>query len=494
MKTSDSKILWAILILTTLLTICGCEKTVTITTTPDGAKLFINGEESGISPLTKKLSFNQTDEFRVVARAEDCPDSEIIIKYEPTDKKDYYIPLRKVAKTVRITTEPSGAAIYIDGQYSGVSPLTKKFSFVVANQYELVAKLERYEDGHKVIYLEPLDEDGKDFPIPPLKKIEVVSVELISVVPQPTEKGVKLVVVRMPTLAYLEVIERSPMVKTVTRVTNNEDPHLQILNPVLSPRSDILVYGEFMKEIGGTSYSNLWKIMVGTFGKTRVTYGKWQDLFPAFTPDGAFLIFSSNRTRANPTLWRIKLDGGGGITNITNTQAEDYSPSVSPDSNFIAYASNPPDAEEPQIWTINFNGTLPTQLREGMSPRISPDNRKVAFVRIDKLSKKEQIWIMNPDGSEETQLTQNNEYDARNPIWSPDSKWIVFDANEGLDSRKLRNYDIWLIAADGSKKTQLTTNGSWDDSPCWDYTGKFIYFRSNRGGSWNIWRFEPILP
>jgi WD40 repeat protein len=494
MKSSYSKKSWTIFILPILLAICGCEKTVTITTDPAGAKLFINGEESGTSSLTKTLSFaGKTDTLRVVAKAEDYRDGEENIGYEPADQKNYHIKLERVAKTVRITTEPSGAAIYIDGQDSGISPWTKKLSFAATKRYEVVAKLKGYEDGNTVIHLEPLDEE--EYPPILLKKKEVVSVELVSIVPQPTEKGVKLVVIRMPTLAYLEVIERSPMVKTVTRVTNNEDSNLKILDIVPSPQDDTLVYGEFIEEIDrDSSYSNLWKTTVGTFGKTRVTYGKWRDLFPVFTPDGKFLIFSSNRTRANPTLWRIKVDGGGGITNITNTLSEDYSPSVSPDSNFIAYTSNPPNAEEPQIWTINFNGTLPTQLREGQSPRFSPDGKKIAFVRVDKLNKWKQLWVMNPDGSEETQLTQNNEYDAENPAWSPDSKWIVFAANEGLDSQKLRNYDIWIMAADGSKKTQLTTNGSWDDSPCWDYTGKFIYFRSNRGGSWNIWRFEPILP
>ena len=35
---------------------------------------------------------------------------------------------------------------------------------------------------------------------------------------------------------------------------------------------------------------------------------------------------------------------------------------------------------------------------------------------------------------------------------------------------------------------QVTTNGSWDDHPAWDPNGSAIYFRSNRGGEWNIWR------
>jgi len=322
--------------------------------------------------------------------------------------------------------------------------------------------------------------------------VRTVAVELVSFEPQLTTRGVKLTIKRKKTLAYLEIIERSPNVRSVTRVTNNEDPTLQIGAPIISPVEDVLVYRVFVEEVRGSSYSNIWKQVIGSVGKTRVTYGKWRDLFPSFVPDGQYLVFSSSRSSSNPTLWMINIEGGGGIRKITSTLAEDYSPSVSDGSKIIAYTSNPPDAEEPQVWTISINGILPTQLREGESPQISPDGKRILFVREDKNSKKKQIWVMDVDGNKETQLTQNTDYETIDPKWSYDGKWIVFASREGFDSKKLRNHDIWLMASDGSKKTQLTTNGSRDDSPCWDRTGKFIYFRSNRGGTWNIWRFEPI--
>jgi TolB protein len=98
---------------------------------------------------------------------------------------------------------------------------------------------------------------------------------------------------------------------------------------------------------------------------------------------------------------------------------------------------------------------------------------------------------MNIEGSGETQLTQNTDYEIFSARWSPDGKWITYASNEGLDSQQRHNLDIWLMTPDGSKRTQLTTNGSYDDSPCWDSKGEYIYFRSNRGGAWNIWRVKP---
>lgn len=469
---------------------CAYTKKVIITSDPGGATVYLNGVESGITTLTKQMSFEGTKQIEVIAKKEGYKEGKIAIGLEPHDKTNYHIRLEKKTKKVTISSDPTGVTIYINGVESGITTLTKELSFAESKQIEIVAKKEGYEDGKITMGLEPLEK--ADYHIQ-LEKKEVVSVELVSFEPQPTDKGIELAIVRKPTLAYLETIERSPNVMSVTRVTNNEDMALQIGAPILSPVADIFVYQVFIGEKGG-SYCNIWKQAVGSYSKTRVTYGKWLDLFPSFTPDGQYLIFSSNRTSPNPTLWQIKVEGGSGITKITYTSAEDHSSSVSSDGNIIAYASIPTRANESQIWTVQKDGSLPTQLREGESPQISPNGKTILFVRKDNDSGKKQLWLMNIDGSVETLLTQNVDYDVVDSKWSPNGKWIVFASDEGFDSKKNRNYDIWLMASDGTKRAQLTTNGSRDDSPCWDHTGKFIFFRSNRGGTWNIWRFNPMMP
>lgn len=92
--------------------------------------------------------------------------------------------------------------------------------FETIDRYEVLLKREGYLDGHATILCEPWDK--QDYHID-LEKIITVSVSLIEVEPTLTAKGIKLQIVCKPTLAYLEVIERSPNVRSVTRVTNNED-------------------------------------------------------------------------------------------------------------------------------------------------------------------------------------------------------------------------------------------------------------------------------
>ena len=391
-------------------------------------------------------------------------------------------------KTVTITSDPSGAEIYLDGRYYGITDLTSDVSFRNNGEYAIVAKKEGYEDAKAFIAYEPKDQTSVHLT---LNKLDAVSIDLLQVEPTLTRTGeIELRLTRKSTLAQLETIERSPHVSAVSQVTMNQDNKIQISAPVLSPKENQLVFSEIVQDDKG-SYSNIFRLAPGTQAKTRVTYGNWLDLFPCFQPDGNTVVFSSNRTSQNPTLWRVSLLREGGLTKITGSLSDDFSPSISPDGARVVYASLPRTAGDPQIWSMEAG--FPTQLREGDQPCISPDAKKIIFVRKDKTSSRKQLWLMNSEGGEETQLTANLDYDAIDPRWSPDGKWIAFAADEGLDSERNHNFDVWVMDSEGGQKTQLTTNGSRDDSPCWDHTGSYIYFRSNRGGFWNIWRFKPQL-
>jgi dipeptidyl aminopeptidase/acylaminoacyl peptidase len=402
------------------------------------------------------------------------------------------------SKDIIIYTSPTNASVLKDSILVGVTPFQTKVKFKNKDVEEFTLSKSSYIDTTVFIPKEP--KELTRFTVV-LRKKETVDIDLVSFVPNHTSHGVKLERRLDRVIAYLEVIERSPNVKSVTKVTNNEDVLAQIGEPVLSPKGDMLAYSVFFNEKGVT-YSNIWMQPVGSPGRTRITQGNSIDLHPAFTHDGQYIYFSSNRMKKNAGIWRIHTMGGGGLTSITNTDAEDFGISVFPADDQIAYTSIPYGVEEPQLWTIRSSGTLPTQLREGRFPHVSPSGKRLAFTRYDPSIKATrpdttfypaQIWVMQVDGSGETQITQNATYNCIHPKWSPDGRWIVYASDEGLDAQGRHNYDIWMMRSDGTRKTQLTTNGSLDDSPNWSPDGKQIYFRSNRGGAWNIWYFEPYL-
>ena len=98
---------------------------------------------------------------------------------------------------------------------------------------------------------------------------------------------------------------------------------------------------------------------------------------------------------------------------------------------------------------------------------------------------------MDMAGGGETFLSGGPDHDEIHPVWSPDGNAILYASNQGIDGRGEQNYDIWHMLIARGTRTQLTTNGSHDDEPYWHDDDK-IFFRSNRGGTWNIWYMRTL--
>ncbi len=292
-------------------------------------------------------------------------------------------------------------------------------------------------------------------------------------------------------IAFSEVIERSPNVKSVTRMTDLKGEREPFFFTV-SPDGKYLVY-QATEKAQGIRFINLWRISThGGAEKTRLTRGRYVDIQPAFNPDGTAVCFASNRSSTELKLCRVLMDGAGGITRITHADSVDLAPSCTPDGKNIFYSSKPFNAIDWQMWRIGVNGNLPTQMKEGYWPKISPDGHKVLYCDRDNESGRWKIWVMNSDGTNQTQLTSDNKSDEFHASWSPDGKHIVYASNAGRDSNGKRNHDIWIMRADGANPTQLTTNGSTEFWPVFSPDGRFVYFLSNRGFYYDIWRAEII--
>ena len=103
---------------------------------------------------------------------------------------------------------------------------------------------------------------------------------------------------------------------------------------------------------------------------------------------------------------------------------------------------------------------------------------KIAFTRIPDNVDTRDIYVMNADGSGLTQLTTAGEESF--PDWSPDGSKITYESYHPSPSG---NTDIYVMNADGSNKTNLTnTPGEGDGvqelSPAWSPDGSKIAFGS----------------
>ncbi len=67
--------------------------------------------------------------------------------------------------------------------------------------------------------------------------------------------------------------------------------------------------------------------------------------------------------------------------------------------------------------------------------------------------------------------------------WSPDSRWLTGTCRTPEDT-----YAVCRLSVEGDKNQRLTHSSAYDDGPDYSSDGKWIYFNSDRAGSFDIWR------
>jgi Tol biopolymer transport system component len=124
-----------------------------------------------------------------------------------------------------------------------------------------------------------------------------------------------------------------------------------------------------------------------------------------------------------------------------------------------------------------------SSVRSEHDPQLAPDGTRVAF-STDRGGRGREIWVAALDGSGAVPVVQATGKGMGTPRWSPDGRWIAFDAQAETDG----NWDVYVVDAAGGRARRLTSDPGYDNFPSWSRDGKSIYFRSMRTGSSQVWR------
>lgn len=155
------------------------------------------------------------------------------------------------------------------------------------------------------------------------------------------------------------------------------------------------------------------------------------------------------------------------LLHVDDTSDQSAHPALSPDGRRIAFVQNGISSDGSHSWhiyTVNADGTDITQLTfsgGNVSPDWSPDGTRILFVGVGGVSE------MDPDGSNVRLLWSGN---AEKPTWSPDGSHIAFVRSKD-DVRTL-----FVMNADGSNATALTSGLDWNGHIAWAPDGKSIAF------------------
>lgn len=108
-------------------------------------------------------------------------------------------------------------------------------------------------------------------------------------------------------------------------------------------------------------------------------------------------------------------------------------------------------------------------------PRLNRGCTGIAFQYDDGTSDTE-IYTMNANGTSRTNRTSNSNYEWF-PYWNPAGDRIVYQSYNGVQT------DVYRMNSDGSNKVNLSNNSAWDGMPAYSPDGTRIVFASNRGGN-----------
>lgn len=216
--------------------------------------------------------------------------------------------------------------------------------------------------------------------------------------------------------------------------------------------------------------------------------------YPAFSPDGSSLAFSSDRTGALE-IWIRPLVPGARELQVTNDGQNNVQPAWSPDGRLLAFTS----MGQGGIWVIPALGGVPRQVTTfGSRPVWSPDGGSLAFlsnemVQIDIAgSSTSRIWLVPAAGGTPRPLTERwvPRGGHRSVSFAPDGRRLAFIAAG----------QVWLLDLLSGKRERIDVLTSDHRSPLaefgaggdvrWANDGRSLVGLGKQAHEVVLWRYD----
>lgn len=228
-----------------------------------------------------------------------------------------------------------------------------------------------------------------------------------------------------------------------------------------------------------------------TIGNTsQITSWSGLDIYPAVSPDGNSIAYTSDRN-GGFEIYVKQLAPGGRDLQVTS-EGDNLQPAWSPDGKMIAFHSRGRGG----IWIIPALGGVARRITDfGSRPAWSPDGSLIAYqsAGLTDLAPTgftvppSTIWVVPSQGGSPREITRQGtpEGGHATPAWSPDSKKIVFVTYD------IHIAEIWSVSMVDDSILQLTRNQPLSFDPVFSPDGKSLYFSgASSVKSFYLWRVD----
>ena len=234
---------------------------------------------------------------------------------------------------------------------------------------------------------------------------------------------------------------------------------------------------------GNAATKEIWIMDWDGGNKRQLTHHGSISSFPAVSPDGARLAYTSY-AKGSPQIMMMSLETGRILPFLNPRASLTAFPEFTRDGRLV-FSSTAVGAIN-QLYSSALDGTGLRRVSNSRSidvePKVNPKTgTDIAFV--SGRSGPQQVYLMSMDGGEATRLT-SGEGQASNPAWHPNGQHVAFSWTKGYDPG---NFNIFVMDVATRQYVQLTREARRNENPSWAPDGRHIVFSSNRGGSTQIY-------
>lgn len=179
---------------------------------------------------------------------------------------------------------------------------------------------------------------------------------------------------------------------------------------------------------------------------------------------------------------------GSLITNVL-TQEPISDPALSPNGDQLVFTVNGDGLfDGPSIYIASTDGNVLQRLAPGSNPQWSPNGHWIAYVSVPADSGCSGVRLMQPDGSVDHPVAEPRTSaggicrdGAEAPSFSPDSRRVIYVANDIRTPHKANGTDLYTVSIHGGAHKRLTNDDRVESGPVFSPDGKRVAYEATGG-------------